>query len=234
MDFQVLNTEDTISRLITLIREAKERLTLISPYVTLLAEDRVGRAVREALSRKVKVSIVVRRDDQTPLKEGFAEAMRPLVEMGLQLFGVPGLHAKLYRSESTVLVTSLNLLGSSFLNTIEIGLWSQDPRALRETEAFIKREIAAHAQPVATKASQPARPAREGRERKSRADHGFCIRCGDEVPLNPAKPYCRTDYEEWAEWGNEDYVDEYCHACGDPFSATMAKPLCGSCYRALA
>jgi hypothetical protein len=36
VNFQLVNTEDTISRLLGLIREAKERVTLISPYVTLV------------------------------------------------------------------------------------------------------------------------------------------------------------------------------------------------------
>jgi len=234
MDFKILNTEDTIGRLIDLIRDSKQRVTLVSPYMTLGAEDRVGRVVREALARKVRVALVIRKDEQTPLKDGLVETMRPLVEMGLKLFGVPGLHAKIYRSESTVLVTSLNLLSSSFLNTIEIGLWSQAPQALQAIDAFFKREIAALAKAVEVHDAEPAQKARAGRERKARKEQGYCIRCGDEIAFNPTRPYCRTDYEEWAEWENEDYEDEYCHRCGDPFPATMAKPLCGTCYRALA
>jgi phosphatidylserine/phosphatidylglycerophosphate/cardiolipin synthase-like enzyme len=236
--FQLLNTEDTISRLLALIREARERVTLISPYVTLVAEDRVGRAVGEALGRKVRVSIVVRQDEQTPLKETWLEAMRPHVEAGLQLHSVPGLHAKLYRSESTVLITSLNLLGSSFLNTIEVGLWSQDVQALREVDAFIKREVVPHARLVAlgTKVSPvPAPRKSELRARSKPApqedDDGCCIRCSDDIPFDPGRPYCRDCFAEWAEWENEDYEDEFCHGCGDSYPATMARPLCRDCFR---
>ena len=241
MNFHLINTEDTISRLLSLIRDARERVTLISPYVTLGGPgDRVGRAVREALGRKVRVSIVVRQDEQTPLKDAWLEAMRPHVEAGLQLHSVPGLHAKLYRSESSVLITSLNLLGSSFLNTIEVGLWSQDVQALREVDAFIKREVAPHASPVAldakgrqssTPKKQEPRVRSKPAPREEEEEEGCCIRCGEDIPFNPDRPYCRDCYIEWAEWENEDYEDDFCHACGDDYPATMARPLCRDCFR---
>ncbi len=238
MNFQLINTEETITRLLSLIREARERVTLISPYITLGAGDRLGRAVREALGRKVRVSIVVRQDEQTPLKEAWLEAMRPHLEAGLQLHSVPGLHAKLYRSESTVLITSLNLLGSSFLNTIEVGLWSQEVHALREVDAFIKREIAPHSSPVVLDArgrlaSTPKKhePRARSKPAPREEEEGCCIRCGDDIPFDPERPYCRDCYTEWAEWENEDYEDDFCHACGDDYPATMARPLCRDCFR---
>jgi len=246
MNFQIINTEETISRLISLIRDAKEFVTLISPYITLLTEDRMGRTVREALGRKVRVKIFVRQDEQTPIKEAWIEAMRPHVEAGLQLVSVPGLHAKLYCSESTVLITSLNLLGSSFLNTIEVGLWSQEEQALRDVYAFIKREVLPHAQQVTLAA--PVRSASPSRSRTQRAEtkpvapakpspsmeSGCCIRCCEAIRLNIARPYCRDCFAEWAEWENVDYEDEYCHACGDEHPASMARPLCRDCYRQFA
>ncbi|MFE8596996.1 phospholipase D-like domain-containing protein [Archangium violaceum] len=238
MNFQLINTEETISRILSLIREARERVTLISPYITLGAGDRLGRAVREALSRKVRVSIVVRQDEQTPLKDAWLEAMRPHIEAGLQLHSVPGLHAKLYRSESTVLITSLNLLGSSFLNTIEVGLWSQEAHALREVDAFIKREVAPHASLVVLDAkgrlaSTPKKHEQRVRSKPAPREEkeGCCIRCGDDIPFDPERPYCWDCYTEWAEWENEDYEDDFCHACGDDYPATMARPLCRDCFR---
>ncbi|RKH61103.1 phospholipase D family protein [Corallococcus aberystwythensis] len=235
MDFKLINTEDTVSRLLNLLREARERVTLISPYVTLGADDRVGRSIREALARKVKVSLVYRQDDHTTPKEDWLAAMKPHVEAGLKLFAVPGLHAKLYLSESTVIITSLNLLASSFLNSIEVGLWSTDPEALKQAQAFIAKEIAPHAQPTSPSA-QPSKPAPVERKARTRAprkqqDGGYCLRCGDSVPLNPSRPYCREDFAEWAQWENVDYEDNYCHGCGEDHPATMARPLCRDCYR---
>jgi hypothetical protein len=186
----------------------------------------------------VRVSIVVRQDVQTPLKEAWLDAMRPHIEAGLQLHSVPGLHAKIYRSESTVLITSLNLLGSSFLNTIEVGLWATDPLALREVDAFIKREVAPHARPLGLDARVRSAPAPREREHRGRQapvepddDEGCCIRCGEGIPFNPSRPYCRGCYAEWAEWENDDYEDDLCHACGDGYPATRARPLCRGCFQ---
>jgi phosphatidylserine/phosphatidylglycerophosphate/cardiolipin synthase-like enzyme len=236
LDFHLFNTSDTFSRLVTLIREAKERVTLISPYVTLATDDQVGRAIREALSRKVKVALVFRRDEHTPLKEDWLESMRPHVDAGLGLFCLEGLHAKIYKSESTVLVTSLNLLGSSVLKSIEAGLWSQDPKAVAEVDAFIRREIQPHVQQLSFsgKAKKPSTPEKRIRSNSPspRKEEGYCIRCGDGIALNARRPYCRDDFDEWAEWENEDFKDNYCHGCGRGHPATMRKPLCLDCFRA--
>ncbi|MBU8896957.1 hypothetical protein KRR26_15160 [Corallococcus sp. M34] len=233
MDFRLINTEDTISRLLSLIRDARDRVVLVSPYTTLAAEDRVGRALSEALARKVKVMLFVREDDQTQPRKDWLEALQPLLKAGLKLYGVPGLHAKLYLSESTALVTSLNLLASSFLNTIEVGLCSDEKEAVKQAEAFIQREILPHARQSSERAKKPPRsspPATAWRTRTT----GHCIRCAEEIALKADKPYCRDCYDEWADWGNPDYLDAFCHSCGVDHPSSMNKPLCRDCYRAQA
>ncbi|WP_426735242.1 phospholipase D family protein [Myxococcus faecalis] len=236
MNYSLLNTEETIGKITALIREAKKSVVLISPYITLGLEDRIGRAIGEALARGVSVTIIVRRDDQTPIKDAWLEAIQPHLEAGLLVGGVPGLHAKIYLSESTIIVTSLNLLASSFLNTIEIGLWSQDPQFHSQVMKFVRGEVLPHCKDIyrpstSRRASKRQRPARTNTAQLDVELEGFCIRCCDDIPLNASKPYCRDDYEEWAEWSNENYKDNFCHACGDEHPATMAKPLCRGCYR---
>lgn len=244
VNFTLLNSEETIARLVAIIRDAKESVVLISPYVTMGAEDRVGRAVREALARGVKVVLVTREDDQTPLTERTAEILLPLIRQGLSWGTVPGLHAKLYFSESAALVTSLNLLSSSFLNTIEVGLVSDDKDARDSVRQFVKRDIEPYLQapstgmPLAKWLEQQQRsPARDAsrsknsvRTERRQRQQGHCIRCRTGIPLNPMRPYCSGCFAEWAEWENEDYRDNHCHACGDEFRATMRKPLCRDCF----
>lgn len=239
MNLQLVNTEETITRLLALIRDAKEKVTLVSPYFDLGTDDRVGRAIRDALLRKVRVVIFVREDKWTTIKPAWLEAMRPQLEAGLQLFAVGGLHAKAYLSESTVLLTSLNLLRSSFLNSIELGLWSQDPASVKEVREFLIREIQfAKRVSLDDERSAPARPASSAgsgsRPTKKAAQGGFCIRCAEPVPLNPDRPYCPGCFDAWSEWENEDYKDEFCHGCGDEHPATMAKPLCRDCFKSVA
>ncbi len=57
-----------------------------------------------------------------------------------------------------------------------------------------------------------------------------CIRCGDELELDPDKPYCSEHYAVWARYSNPDYKDNFCHGCGDDYSATKNKPFCRDCF----
>lgn len=59
---------------------------------------------------------------------------------------------------------------------------------------------------------------------------GACLRCGSEVPFDPAKPYCASCFASWKRFSNENYVEKHCHDCGGSHRASMAKPLCRSCY----
>jgi len=228
MDFALLNTEETIARLLSLIRDAQRRVVLVSPYVTLGAEDRVGHAIRDALARGVTVQVVIRADDQTVPKQQWLESVKPLVASGLRLCGARALHAKLYCSESVVLVTSLNLLESSFLNTVEVGLWSKEPAAVLAVHDFMAKHILQHTHLLDVDGA-PRTTTQPSHSEKDTA-RGYCIRCRGEIPLNPRRPYCRQDFDDWANWGDEDFADAYCHECGRKYRATMRRPRCEACF----
>jgi hypothetical protein len=59
---------------------------------------------------------------------------------------------------------------------------------------------------------------------------GHCIRCGEELELNPSRPYCAEHYVVWARYSNPDYKDSFCHGCGDEYPATKNKPFCRDCF----
>ncbi|QRK09516.1 phospholipase D family protein [Archangium violaceum] len=245
VNLTLLNTDETISRLVSLIKNARKQVLLVSPYVTLGKEDRIGQAIRAALNNKVSVTLIFRLDDDLQsFARTYSEYLQELTARGLQIRVLPKLHAKLYWSESEVIISSLNLLSSSFLSSIEVGLWSKDPADVAQVRQFIKQEIEPHILSgqdfqrfVESKAGGQARTSRSTRQAESprapTALHGFCIRCAMPITLNPAKPYCWDDFQEWAEYENANYEDSFCHSCGEEFPATMNKPLCRSCYPAL-
>lgn len=245
MNLTLLNTDDTISRLVSLIKNARKHVILVSPYVTLGKEDRIGQAIRAALANKVSVTLIFRFDDVQAFARTCSEYLQELTTRGLQLCVLPKLHAKLYWSESEAIISSLNLLSSSFLSSIEVGLWSQDPADVAQVRQFIKQELEPHllapddihrlAGTTATgspRASRSSRPMEHPRAQT--VMHGYCIRCALAIDLDPEKPYCWDDYQKWAEYETADYEDSFCHGCGKGFPATMNKPLCRSCYRNMA
>jgi hypothetical protein len=60
---------------------------------------------------------------------------------------------------------------------------------------------------------------------------GVCIRCGQQIDFDAARPLCDKCYQAWAEYGNEAYAERYCHSCGKPSMVTYARPLCRACYQ---
>jgi hypothetical protein len=52
---------------------------------------------------------------------------------------------------------------------------------------------------------------------------GFCIRTGETIPFNPARPFSYAAYQTWANFGNEDYPERYCHQTGRPSHGRTSK-----------
>ena len=44
---------------------------------------------------------------------------------------------------------------------------------------------------------------------------GYCIRTGEEIPLNFDKPLSYDAYKKWSEYSNPDYPEKYCHFTGN-------------------
>ena len=245
-DFFVDGTVPT--RIMDVVRNAKEFLTLVSPYVDLPGhlEQELRLAVKQ---RGVILRVIVRRDpDGTFGGRNGKESISRLAELGAQLRAVPDLHAKIYLSESAVVVSSMNLLRSSWSNSMEFGAeisgpMAEDVRSYVRKLATLGTDVAAPAAPAATaptkRQAANKNPVAEKRrpyraKTKKRAPDGHCIRCGTDIDYDPLHPLCPDHYGVWARFKNDEYAEEYCHACGKKHKATYAKPLCLACYRRLA
>lgn len=255
----ILNPSDIQTHLFRLINEAERRIVLVSPYVRFDKLRTLVRHIQGALKRNVKVSLFVREKDFSTGKEDVlaSEALSQLRQDKLEVQELKDLHAKIYISEKHALLTSLNLLESSFNNSIEIGTWI--PAGTPEYEAvamFLKREIEPSATKVTalatlpvsvpappTKPPEPSAPKRTQRTASNQApprsediiafDEGSCIRCGDDLDFNMSKPLCRDCYGVWKQYADEDYPEKFCHGCGEPKRTSVARPLCHPCFKEL-
>jgi phosphatidylserine/phosphatidylglycerophosphate/cardiolipin synthase-like enzyme len=239
MSFNIINTDDTIAAITRLITDARRVVCLVSPYFSLSTDARFVEAIRGALERKVRVAMFIRADDN---RSAEWDVLTDLVRRGMELKAVPKLHAKIYWSDAGAVVSSLNLLKSSFEKSIEIGLVATDETARKQVVDYIEKHVRPR-EDVDLKSSgnkQEATTAKQMSALKSpprRAvveveSAGFCIRCGEEVNLDPERPYCRGCFDVWRRYENPDYEEEFCHACGDEFDTSLNKPLCKDCYRA--
>lgn len=229
---EFLGKSDTVRQLHSLLDEAQERVTLISPYVSIEKLRDVERKVRHALDRKVAVTLITRAADEStrgPSAQG-QEILVSLMQSGMRLLTVRDLHAKIYYSERHALITSLNLIESSFNNSIEIGIWVSAKRAeYTQIIGFIKREVDPHCDELLLKsAPEPRRRSAPALPRLP--TQGFCIRCNGTIEFSPDKPYCEGDFAVWRRYSDPNYEDRHCHLCGTDFSATKNKPLCRKCF----
>lgn len=159
---EILDQPETVLRLVQLVEEARTRLRLVSPYTSLDRLRNLTRSIRAALKRQVSVNLVVREPDlSTRHTAANVEAIQELVTAGAKLFSAKDLHAKIYVSENHAIVTSLNLLDSSFNNSIEIGMWvPKGDRAFTQVTEFLTRELEPH-----IKSTTPAALLKVGRLR---------------------------------------------------------------------
>jgi|GEM_PF-2036783 len=110
--------------ILTLIEEAKEKIVLVSPYVKISKWFRLVNKIKEAQKRGVEIDMYVR--------EGETETIKEVEQLGISPHQVKNLHSKLYYNEKCGVVTSLNLLLSSEINSLEIAYKTCTRREYRE------------------------------------------------------------------------------------------------------
>ncbi|RPD83685.1 phospholipase D family protein [Luteimonas sp. 100069] len=110
-----LNTSATNYFLEELIKDAKDRLTLISPYLKL--NDRVKELLADKNRLKIDVRIVYGKSELQP-----AEITWLREQSYIRTSFCKNLHAKCYLNEELCIVTSLNLYEFSQVNNNEMGI----------------------------------------------------------------------------------------------------------------
>ena len=234
----LLTRRKTVSALEDILKNAKEKIVLVSPYVN-LSEDNADR-LRAADGRGVPITLVCRKDN---LKENEKRVLQKLKH--IQVYNRDNLHTKCYYNEQELIITSMNLYEFSEQNNVEMGvLFTSDETIYREARQEIedlllqdehrvswrREKLGAFARSAGKAISSGAR-AVASRAADALTEKGHCIRCGTRIPFNPAQPLCKEDYAEWAKHGNNDYTEEYCHRCGEKNKTSKARPQCRACYQ---
>ncbi|WP_216940163.1 phospholipase D family protein [Acinetobacter sp. BY419] len=110
-----LNTSATDFFLEELIKNAKERLILISPYLRL--NDRIKELLEDKDRLKIDIRIVYGKSDLHP------EEIKWIQKLDyVRLSFCKNLHAKCYLNESECIISSLNLYEFSQVNNNEMGI----------------------------------------------------------------------------------------------------------------
>jgi phosphatidylserine/phosphatidylglycerophosphate/cardiolipin synthase-like enzyme len=132
-----LNTSATNYHLEEIIKGARDRLVLISPFLKL--NDRIKELLADKDRLKIDVRIVYGKSELAPAEIEWLKALS-----FVRTSFCKNLHAKCYLSEEACIITSLNLYEFSMVNNNEMGVLiqrSQDVDLYRETYDEVQRII---------------------------------------------------------------------------------------------
>jgi hypothetical protein len=212
--------------IIELIRKSENELVLISPYVKMWGH--LETEIQSSLERGVKIDLIFRRNKS----EEYKHTLEHLHKMGVNLYDVENLHTKLYLSEKSGILSSMNLYDYSSSNSEEIGMFITDSQSLQELREYVN-DLRSKSIPV--KKSLFNKIGDGINIVKGVMDvvqnNGSCIRCGITVDFNPKIPMCPKCYSSWKRYKNPEFKEKFCHDCGIEYKTTIKRPVCKECFK---
>lgn len=188
------------------VADAKDWLIIVSPYLD--PGNVVVEAVLKAQSRGVSISMYTHtKQVHDPTARA---AIGRLGARGVQVFHHPNLHAKLCISERRVVVSSLNLVAGSFVDSYEAGISTSAGGIHQEARDYVEKTIAKS--DLCSRLEEP----------ELAPPHGYCIRTGVKIKFDPRRP---IEYGEYRRSGGDE-TGKYCHACGQAARTSVARPFC--------
>jgi len=112
---QLINPSEISSKIMTMIEDCESKLILVSPYVKISKWYKLKKKFEEAINKNISIEFYIRDDSENK------QSMIEVNEFGIEPILVPNLHCKLYLNENYAIITSMNLLLSSEINSLEIG-----------------------------------------------------------------------------------------------------------------
>jgi phosphatidylserine/phosphatidylglycerophosphate/cardiolipin synthase-like enzyme len=206
-----------------LIREARERLYIISPYLKL--SDNIKELLNDKEREKAEVRIIFGKQELNPTEMSYLQTLKYV-----RLYFSKNLHAKCYLNEKKMIIASMNLYEFSQQNNKEMGIlierdneadkqvyddaWRDIESILNNATDFAYIEAPKEAE---KKDTEPAKQKTSKIETKSTsARTGYCIRTGVEIPFNVEKPLSYESYKKWNEYCDPEYPEKFCHFTGEP------------------
>ena len=230
---QVLSTNDLSNSIRKIIKRARERVVLISPFID--EESDIFEYLYELKQKSysVPIFVITRTPEQVHYKkESHKNAIRKFSEIdNCYVHYCKDLHSKCYFNEIEMIITSLNLLPSSEEHNFELGVYfGKEERiygdALQEINDICKESI-----------PEMNRISNNGTFSKHPIS-AFCIHSGKQIFYQDmfeengvTKRYIEyKTYKKLSIRQQEDNcTHKYCHCCGKPYKVTLKEPLCPLC-----
>lgn len=254
---EFLTTKGIAASIEKIIRTARERIVIISPYIKV--DKTYIERLHEADRNNIQIYIVFGKKDMADFEKDKFQNFR-----NLKIYFLENLHAKCYMNENSALITSMNLYGYSEENNREMGLFIN-----RSDNYNLYDDMKGECLSIINSAKQYLLNNEENHSNFPLDDtdfqlnnsnpiivddeeeflnkflaeefgdseelEGYCIRCRTRIYLNPNYPLCDDCYRVWAQYNNPKYLENYCHKCGCGISwdeeqpISYDNPLCSKC-----
>jgi phosphatidylserine/phosphatidylglycerophosphate/cardiolipin synthase-like enzyme len=226
-----------------LVKNSRKYLIFISPYLQISKNLRSLIKQADRLRPAIDIKVVCRKDSKwSPDDINFLQDLD-----NVRIKAIDGLHAKIYANETTAIITSMNLYEHSQQTNKEVGLIfdsEQDKEMYKEILLEVNRlfddadklqyKITLEKDHPVTDKSEIAKEKPSIKSTSQQIlNKGFCIRCHNQMELNPKKPLCSKCYPIWAKYSDRTYPEKYCHICGKESKQSVDKPVCITCYKKL-
>ena len=227
-----LNTRKAVSEIEDLIKNAGERLILVSPYLKLSKDFKELLTYRN--SKDKVTTVIFGKQELNPDEMKFLQGLRFVV-----LKYNEDLHAKCYVNDDKMVITSLNLYAFSMANNKEMGVLI-DKNDTVDTELFndafkevdyinetSQRFELNSPKPVFTKQTETKSTFSKPTTKQSNKKTGYCIRTGIEIPFNVEKPMSYEAFKSWSKYSDPDYAEKFCHFSGEPSNGdtSVSRPI---------
>lgn len=231
---EVFTDQDVTKVILDVFENARSEVVAVTPYLN-LSEGAIT-AIQSARRRNVQVTFVIRKQKH---KADLQASLNVLRNNNVEVWELNRLHAKIYYNDTTVLLTSMNLLQSSMDKGREVACTLGDNASKLQVRNYVQglieeaRGPQRASKPVATRAASFLSGVVKALRSRTYGQGGHCLRCGESIAFNRNKPLCRKCFRSWKSYMNVDYGEKHCHLCGEERETTFARPLCRSCFAAV-
>lgn len=196
-----INTRKAVSEIEDLIKNAGDKLILISPYLKLSKDFKELLTYRNG---KDKITTVIfGKQELNP------DQMKSLQDLRFVILKYnEDLHAKCYVNDDKMVITSLNLYEFSMANNKEMGVLidKNDPADAQLFEDAMKEvdyisETSQRFNLNIIKSTEVKTNKEKPNSKQPNKLPGYCIRTGVEIPFNIEKPLSLEAFKKWKEYG---------------------------------
>lgn len=119
--------------ILTLFEEADEKVIIVSPYCKIGKWYKLLAKLKSLIERNVEIEFYVR--------EGEFETIQEIEQVGIEPICIKNLHSKIYMNEKEAIVSSMNLLLSSEMNSLDIAYKTTTLEEYKELLDYYNRYI---------------------------------------------------------------------------------------------